>query len=353
MTHVDTVIIGHGLAGATLAWTLRGAGQQVLVVDPNQQSGASHVSAGLITPRSGPKLTLSWGWESAWPRAEKFYRSVEQQTGTCLLRTVPAVRLCSSEEQFITCWTKANSKTDSPQIRQADPSVNPEWFHHAERAIEQPNAAQLNVQKYLETSRLSLVDDQAFRTDILDEANDVEFRPDAVYFPRLKLTADRVISCQGYLPYDGLWFNAVRFNPAKGEILRIQTTATVTESRVIHNGIWLAPAGERTFHVGSTFEWSQLDSTPTKSARDELVSKLNEVIRFPYSIVDQVARVRPTMRDFRPVIGFHPDEPRLGILNGLGTKGSLWAPWMAELLNDAIVSGASIPAELDVRRWFR
>ena len=59
-THADYLIIGHGLAGATLARTLRRRGRRVVVLDAPQPDSATRVAAGLINPVAGKRFALAW-----------------------------------------------------------------------------------------------------------------------------------------------------------------------------------------------------------------------------------------------------------------------------------------------------
>jgi glycine/D-amino acid oxidase-like deaminating enzyme len=93
-----------------------------------------------------------------------------------------------------------------------------------------------------------------------------------------------------------------------------------------------------------------LDSIPTEEGRRELLAGLAEWAQLPVEVLDQQAAVRPGLRDFRPAIGLHPELP-LGYFNGLGSKGSLLAPRLAEQLTDRLIRGTPICHELDVARW--
>ena len=50
----------------------------------------------------------------------------------------------------------------------------------------------------------------------------------------------------------------------------------------------------------------------------------------PMEVIDHEAGIRPIIRNSRPVVGFHPEIPQVGFFNGLGSKGSLMAPAVAE-----------------------
>ena len=90
------------------------------------------------------------------------------------------------------------------------------------------------------------------------------------------------------------------------------------------------------FRAGSTYEREQLDGEPTERGRSEIESRLREFLRLPFEVIDHAAAVRPIIRESRPVLGFHPEHPRIGIFNGLGSKGSLLAPFFAAQLADVL-----------------
>jgi glycine/D-amino acid oxidase-like deaminating enzyme len=133
----------------------------------------------------------------------------------------------------------------------------------------------------------------------------------------------------------------VRFRPAKGEVLAIESPS-YCDNRVLHCGVWLAPDGRAgRYRVGSTTEWSQLDSTPTDAARAELLSRLLAAGVDDAQVVEHLAAVRPATYDRKPTFGFSPEAPNVGWFNGLGAKGSLWAPFYAAKIANRIALSLS------------
>jgi len=47
-------------------------------------------------------------------------------------------------------------------------------------------------------------------------------------------------------------------------------------------------------------------------------------------VIGHEAGIRPIVRNSMPVVGFHPEMKEVGFFNGLGSKGSLMAPAVAE-----------------------
>jgi glycine/D-amino acid oxidase-like deaminating enzyme len=100
---------------------------------------------------------------------------------------------------------------------------------------------------------------------------------------------------------------------------------------------------------GATYSWAVMDDAPTAPGRDELTSRLGELIRTPFEVVGHTAGVRPIVAGRKPVLGVHPDNPRLVVFNGLSSKGSLSAPFFAEMLAAHLCDGTPIDPEVDVR----
>ncbi|WP_437228635.1 NAD(P)/FAD-dependent oxidoreductase [Planctomicrobium sp. SH661] len=350
--HFDACLIGQGLAGTTLAWTLLLRGQRCLLIDRGEAVTASRIAAGLLTPVTGPKLATTLYWNECRTLAESFYRRIEQLTGTVLFESHPALHLFRSEDEQQRFQLRWSSQEFQRITRPLDPSEIPATMIAPWGGFEMPTAGRLHVARYLDVSREYFQKADSFLQADIDAASDIRFDEDGITLPQLHVSADRLIFCQGFPPQTNGWFDTVRFQPAKGEILTLKIDG-LQETRAIHADNWLAPMPDNTFLSGSTFEWKELDSHPTAAARELLLTRLQRWLKCTVNVIDQRGAVRPTMHDFQPVIGLHPELPRLGILNGLGTKGSLMAPWLAEQLADHMDHQSPLPRELDVRRWFR
>lgn len=352
LRRVDACVIGQGLAGTAVAWQLHLRGASLVILDDPHPSSASRISAGLMTSITGPKLAKTWSWDLDRPYVEEFYRRVETILGIPVFEPGPSLHLFRNEAER----ARFELRMESDEYRQLARFVPPEELPSAVCApwggFEMTSAARLNVRVYLNASRSYFEKRGEFRRAVVDMDEDFEVGASGIRLPRWGLEVGQVYFCGGY-PFlrDRIW-GKVRFNPSKGELLTLTIPGWI-DRRPIHAGVWLAPVGEGEFRSGSTFEWKQLDRIVTEQGRIDLLQRLQTWLTCPVEVLAQHAAVRPTMHDFKPVIGRHPDEPRFAILNGLGTKGALMAPRLAGLLVDQILDGREIPAELDVMRWFR
>lgn len=345
LTTFDFIVIGQGLAGTALAWSLQRSGSRVLLVDRDTETTSSKIAAGLITPITGQRLVRTWRFDELWPAAVAHYRRVERETGASLFRVGPMVRLFSGIAEGDAFERRLATKDVRKMVRWPEPPLDSNSFVSEQGGFEMPSAGQLDVARYLLVSREHFSREGCYLTADLDAEHDFELDRLGVRVPCLGAQAGRLIFCQGIDATSNPWFRAVRFKPAKGEILTVRVPG-LTENRVVHRGVWLAPLGNELFRVGSTYEWQQLDNVPTPAGRDEILSRLREFLLLPFEVVEHRAAVRPIHLNQYPVVGFHPQHKQLGYFNGLGSKGTLHAPFFAN--HFARVLSGEVPLDPDV-----
>ena len=93
---------------------------------------------------------------------------------------------------------------------------------------------------------------------------------------------------------------------------------------------------------------NQCEEVAKKAA---LIEKLKKVISVPYTIKDQSAGIRPTVKDRRPMVGVHHIYKQLSVLNGLGTRGVMIAPTVAENLFDHLEFGKKLDQQINIKRF--
>jgi len=346
-TH-DFAIIGQGLAGTCLAWRLLWRGVRVLVIDRKDQDSASRVAAGLMTPVTGQRLVPSWRLGEFWPAAFEYYRRVEAELEATFLLELGQVRLFSSQRE-----QERFAKRDSTENRDwiaAPASASSNEFHNDHGGFEIPRAARLNVAAFLDASRDHFQKLGLYQTADVDP-REVAIGGETVEIPRLGITPRHLVFCQGFAAAKNPWFNEVRFDATRGEILTLRIPG-VTETRIVNRGVWLVPLGGNLFRAGATYDWDNLDAGPTEAGREELCRRLGEFLKLPFEVVDHDAGVRPIVIGRHPIIGRHAEYPQLAIFNGLGSKGSLQAPLLARQLADLLLDEKPIAPEVDVASRF-
>jgi len=341
----DVIIVGQGLAGTTLAWHLQEAGQRVLVIDACEPGTSSKIAAGMITPITGKRMVMSWRLDEFLPLARTYYTSIEQRTRQKFFHERTAVRLFKSDAEQQN-WSKRRQKPDY-QSHLLDPQPSPLLdpdLGDASGGGFAMHAAQLDVAAYLEASKAALTCEPM----TLDWSNDVAFGPKGVSVGDHQTRL--LISCEGYAATRNPYFSWVPFIAAKGDILTVRFHASVPP-QCLHRGMWVAPTADpEVFRIGSTYDWDTLDQVPSASARADIERRLKAFFHVPYTVLEHHAAVRPIIQESKALVGMHPEQERLGFFNGLGSKGSLHAPWYAQCFTDHLVHKKPLPEDLDIRK---
>lgn len=349
----DFVVVGQGLAGTALAWWLRWIGHRILVIDREEPVTSSRVAAGLMTPITGQKLIPSWRFDECWPVAVSFYHRVEQESGATFLQRPAMLRLLSTQAESEMFYRRASDPQFRDKVQQPSSRLRPEWFYYCRDAFEMREGGKLDVARYLDASREIFRAAGAYRAHDFDVSRETEPGPEYVEIRSLGVRTRGIVFCQGIAGTTNPWFEDVQFKPAKGEILTLRIPG-LTEQRVIHRGIWLAPLGDDLFQAGATYDWKVLDNRPTDAGREEILSQLQKILRLPMEVVGHHAAVRPIHRNQYPVLGRHPQQPRMACFNGLGSKGALHAPYFGRQLAEHLTGGAPIDRQVDLvlkTRW--
>jgi glycine/D-amino acid oxidase-like deaminating enzyme len=344
-------VIGQGLAGTTLAWQFFRRGFRVLVMERETGHSSSRIAAGLITPVTGKRLAKSWRLEEVYPAAVAFYREIESRTSATVLAPHPAFRIFQDAAELAEFGKRAPGML-AGLVRLASSPPNAAWFEAPLGGFEMPTAARLDVSRYLEVSRAFFQQNDCYLHANLEFAHDVQVGNDEIVLPRFNVRSRAVILCRGFDLGSDPWFGGIRFNAAKGEILTLRIPE-LREERTFHRGIWLAPLGGELFRAGSTYVWDDLQTTPTSAGRAEIEARLRLFLRVPFEVIDHQAAIRPVIDAGYPLLGRHPDHPALAYFNGLGSKGSLLAPFFADQLVSCLLGERQPDPQVDVRKVLR
>jgi glycine/D-amino acid oxidase-like deaminating enzyme len=118
--------------------------------------------------------------------------------------------------------------------------------------------------------------------------------------------------------------------------------------------MFFLPRGKNFYTVGSTYEKDFTAPGPTAEGVAEISRGIRAAIKLPFRVVDARAGIRPTTPNQRPVWGRHPLHSRLYVLNGMGAKGVLQAPWSAKMMRawlDGNLPGT--PKETSAERFLK
>jgi glycine/D-amino acid oxidase-like deaminating enzyme len=167
------------------------------------------------------------------------------------------------------------------------------------------------------------------------------------------ITARKIVFCDGIAAAQNPLFSLLPFSFNKGEALIIRCEE-LTREHIHKRGMFLVPLPEDgLFWFGSNYQWEFEDNAPSDAFYKSAGEILRQWLKKPFEIIDHKAAIRPATLERRPFVGFHPLYPSVGILNGMGTKGTSLAPFFANQMAQHIVHGLPITPEADIRRFNR
>lgn len=332
---LDAVIVGRGLAGAVLTETLRQRGLQVRVYDVKRPGNASMAAAGVVNPVVLRRDVPSWRARELLPLAERFYRGWSERTGWHGWHELPLVKLFPTPKEADQ-WTRA-MQSEAGQALLAllpEPELEQAGILHPNGHGTVPRCAWLNVPAMLEAQRTALLAEGALVERVL-QREELRFTAQGVEVDGVQ--ARWLVRCEGpFATVPGMI-------PVKGETVVVHIPG-VRLSRMVHRGVFLLPLGGEHYRVGATFAWDDVFSGPSQEARQWLLERLATFVQYPFIVEEQQAGVRPTARDRRPLMGVV--GPGEALMNGLGSRGVLLAPWCAAHLADHLFNATLLDAEV-------
>jgi glycine oxidase len=341
---VDFIIVGQGLAGSALAMALIRRGRSVAVVDNNDPSAASRVAAGLVTSLAGKGMNPAWRQSEYLPEAMAYYRTLEQETGTQLFHSHPVLRLFSDAKEAAKFSRKAESITEWVAKDVAEIPVN--QLHAEFGGFEMAHGGRLDTLAYLRVVREKIEAEGVYLEQAFDEAS-LELSEQGVCWSGI--SAQKIILCQGYAGLATGRFSQLKHRSAKGEMLTVRVDQ-LDSDRILSRNSWMVPLGGDLWRAGATYEWDNLSTNPTKEGRAEVEQKVAKLTTMPFEVVGHDAGVRPIIHRSQPVIGLDPSCPQLGFFNGLGSKGVITAPSVAEHFANYLLGESDLDPELSLER---
>jgi len=346
MNKVDYIIVGSGLAGIMFCDVLMQHNKTFLVVDDGSQK-SSIVAGGLYNPVVLKRFTPVWKSKEQLELALPRYKALEEKLNVQLDYKVPVYRLFASIEEQNN-WFLASDKVGLSEY------IKPEIHQIENKSIK----SDFGFGKVLHTGRIdtkTLID--VFKNELRSNNQLVEtsFDYDAIHFNQDNITyknteAQHIVFAEGFGLKQNPYFKDLPLKGTKGELLIIYAPKLNIDF-VLKSGAFLIPLGEHKYIVGATYEWNDKSNNITDEARNELLTKLNTFIDCDFEIVDQVAGMRPTVIDRRPLVGQHHEHKQLYALNGLGTRGVMIAPYVAKKLYNFIENTIEIDSEINITRF--
>jgi glycine/D-amino acid oxidase-like deaminating enzyme len=346
---VDYLIVGQGICGTMLSWFLHKEGKSFLVIDENKETTSSKVAAGLINPITGRRYVTTWMIEELMAFAKLTYNDLGTYLDQPLIQEKDAIDFFTSPQMrdaFV------NRITEDDTYLHAFPDQNHfnQFFNYDFGCGQVRPAYIVNLAGLLPAWREELQKKKAILNEPFNN-EELNIRQHGIRYG--DISAQKIIFCDGIASINNPWFQLLPFSANKGEALIIYCEP-LTNEHIYKKGLILAPLSEKDMYwAGSNYQWEFEDDKPSEKFYQQTVQHLKNWLKVPFEVIAHRAAVRPATVERRPFVGLHPHQPAVGILNGMGTKGTSLAPFFANQLAQHLVHGFPITPEADVHRFNR
>jgi len=343
---IDYLIVGSGLAGISFSEILFNNNKSFIVFD-NDSQHSSVVAGGLYNPVILKRFSEVWKAKEQLEFSFPFYKIIEDRLKVEFDFKVPIYRRFFSVEEQNNWFIAA----DKPNLA---PFLSTNLITSNYKGIDAPfgygevlNTGYLDVACLLSAYKSFLHALNALSVDTFDYSK-ILIHNDHIEYKGI--TTKNIVFAEGFGLNANPFFNHLPLDGTKGELLIIKCP-TLTLDVIVNTSIFILPLGNHLFKVGATYNWSDKSNIPTQEGKDELLNKLSEFLNCDFEVIEHLAGVRPTVKDRRPLVGTHPEHSNIHILNGLGTRGVMLAPFLAKALFDNIENNITLDKEINIDRF--
>jgi len=346
MEKTEVIVVGQGLAGTWLCWWLYKAGISFKVIDhPNPRSASLH-AAGLINPVTGRRMVTTWMIEELMPFANQAYGDMGDFFGEIFIDEISVIDFFPSV-QMVQAFRKRFEEDPAYLLPGKDREKFTRWFRYDLGWGSIHPCCLVYVEKILSNWRGWLKKNNLLVEEVFDLSKLRKAENEMEY---LNFKTRYVIFCDGKSSSHNPYFEKLPFALNKGEGLLVEIDG-LPANQVFKKGMSLVPYRENIFWLGSSYEWEFDDDQPSALFKKNAEAWLQHFLKLPYEVVEHFSALRPATLERRPFVGFHPQHPQIGILNGLGTKGCSLAPYFARQLVNKLKGEGNINPLADLSRF--
>jgi glycine oxidase len=339
------LIVGAGIAGTSLAIRLLKAGCQVTVLD----KGVNHstaIAAGMVNPMVFRRMNKSWRLDAFMAEAEVFYEELSALWGVELFHPLIIRRMFSSEQEH-DFWLERQRKPEFESYLQPITTEDKQY----NLAKNEFGSGRLK--------RSFWVDANTFYQASLRYLNDIHVHKAGAFEEHLcdpskaqydGITYDEIVFCTGFEQNKISYFSQMPIETTKGQVLTV-SSSDLPENESLNRKCFVLPLGDNQFKIGATYEWKEENIQITEESKKLLLSNLAVLSDAKVEVLNQVAGIRPTVPDRRPILGRHPIYSKLSIFNGLGTKGYMMAPLLSKEMCLYLLENRALHTEVVIDRY--
>lgn len=318
--HHPVLIVGQGIAGTLLSFMLYRRNIPFMVIDMPASNPTSYTSGAVLNPYSGKTKSGVRRRSVMYDTAIGIYQEMESFLGIPLVRDGSLVFFDSDRE---------------PQPEQAESFRD--FFQHFETVHICEPVAMVHNEVLLKAWNTFLKEEGLLMETVFEESLLVCTEADVQYN---NASWHSVIYCNGVAARDSRYFSPLRFTHNRGEVLYLRIKG-LPEHVIFNKGkTRLIPKGDNLYWCGSNYNWDFENMIPDETWKAETIAILQSWLKLPFEVIGHICAERPTTVGQIPFIGWHPLYNRLGICNGLGTKGFSAGPsWISHFVDDMLEEG--------------
>ncbi len=308
------------------------------VIDAPHLSTSSKVAAGLINPIVLKRLKLVAGADSYLNLALPFYRDLNGKSAREILHEIPIAHIFQTTGK-LNDW---NEKAANPAFKRYLGEITK---NQSTSLIAPLGLGLMNDTSWVDTTALLKYHEENIPKG--SGIDYIEVKPQDL--SKLSEQYKHVIICNGHLLRLLLPNFDTIFTPTRGEVMVIETDGDLPADRIIHGPVFILPLGDGRYKVGATYHWDTLADQPTDDGITKLKTDLEKIYSGSYKVVRHEAGVRPNTRDRKPILGHIKDN--IYCFNGLGSRGVLMAPLLAEQLLNHILLNTPLEDSVNLARF--
>lgn len=343
---IDYLIVGGGIAGLCFAELCLQNSKCIIVISDDSQN-SSRIAGGLYNPVILKRFT---GLEDASEQLDfldQFYSQIEERTGTKINFPLPLLRKFFSIEEQNNWFIAADHPKMAPFLSTKICVKNIPGIDAPFNYGQVLRTGYLDTAVFLDSYHAFLAKESLLHKESFDHSKLI-VEEDCVKYG--DIVAKKIIFAEGFGIHNNPFFNFLPLDGTKGELFVIKAPDLKLDD-IINTSVFILPLGNDLFKVGATYNWKDKTDLPTDEGREELISRIKEILHCDFEIVEHYAGVRPTVKDRKPLLGNHEMHRNLFILNGLGTRGVMLGPYAANILFQFAENKKEIPLHYSIDRF--
>ena len=330
--HVDYIIVGGGISGCVLSYTLLKYGANVMMYDLPSENISSSVATGLWNPIVLKRMKKVWQADYMINELQTVYRDMEKWTKSQFFDPI-SIRRVFFDAGEQNKWIELCGNPAYRNYLDEEIIPLPEGVKGSFKSGKMKSTGRLKVIPFIEGvhNTLKATDsfiEERFIWDIVKRDNEgVNYRD---------IRAHGIISCTGaQMALNEKSLDQKGFAPVKGELIRVELDKPLY-NECIHQKHFMLSEGNNEVTVGATYEWNGFERGPTDAKRKELEQHMKDVWEGSFKTKSHFSGIRPATKDRRPLVGSH-DLAHTWVFGGMGSRAVLMAPYLAKVLVEHLI----------------